>query len=57
MRRGQPLCCRVICVLLLVLLFHVSAHGQVTTGTLLGTVQDPSGAAMYEVKVPGLSSG
>jgi len=51
MRRGQALSCRVICVLLLVFLFHVSSHGQVTTGSLLGTVQDPSGAAIHGAKV------
>src|SRR6266436_61480 len=51
MRRGQALCCRVICSLLLVFLFDVSSHGQVTTGTLLGTVQDPSGAAIHGAKV------
>ena len=51
MPRGQALSCRVICVLLVVFLFHVSSHGQVTTGTLLGTVQDPSGAAIHGAKV------
>jgi len=33
-RRGQALSSRVICLLLVVFLFDVSSHGQVTTGTL-----------------------
>lgn len=50
-RREQALSCRVIYLFLLLFLFSVSSHGQVTTGTLLGTVQDPSGAAINGAKV------
>ena len=51
MSGGQALFCRVICVVLLVFLFNASSRAQVTTGTLLGTVQDSSGAAIQGVKV------
>src|SRR5690242_6783385 len=49
--RGQALFCRVICMLAVVFLFDVSSRGQVTTGALLGTVQDPSGAAIRGAKI------